>query len=491
MKICNITMKNFILLILVFYCFTLEAQKLKPIRYEAENGKAENLSLISDSLASNAQFLRMQNEGSVTWNVSAEKSGWYNLIVLYRALDGEKEQLIIKNGDTIPSGFPISKQWNLFRRAMSLEKGNNIVSIAKSWGNMDIDYIETESVNIKPELVPTRNELYLSENRDLHFKWNAYGKILNSVLLNGGKTDLRTSVYPFQEDAWTSDLVKEKIAGLKAGKHKLQFVFDSSDTLLSVLNVSQKPVYSPLTIIAPYVEHGSSVIILLPTGKILMVDCGKDWVRDQILIPFLQKQNIRKIDYLMITHYHGDHDSGDKGEKIMKLFSVDHFIDYHTFKTGTVIPFEGTTLKILNSSEDGTEENTKSLSFKITFNGFSYTHGADTYGENQEKMMQKFPEDLRTDVFMSNHHFHGSVNVDYLKKLDPVLVLIQAQEAIYARSAYMLGFREETEKFWGNNNNRYLEVLPTLEVGTVVIRVRNQKDWTYETHQPGKEIDLK
>jgi len=484
-------MNKILLLVFMLTSFLLSAQNKIPIRYEAENGLSDNLALLSDSLASNLKYVRMKDLGSVLWKIHTEHSGWYNLVVRYRAFGGEKEQLIIKNEkDTIPTGFPISEKWNTLKRALVFNEGENNISISKSWGNMDIDWVEIEPVDLKPELVPLKNEIYLSENRDLVFKWNAYGKKLKKVLLDGKETELRTKSYPFQEESWISILEKKNLSSLKSGKRKLQFIFSSTDTLTSILDVSEKPLLSPLKIIAPYVEHGSSVLVMLPTGKILMIDTGKDWVRDQIIIPFLQKNKINKIDYLLITHYHDDHDSGDKGEKIRNMFSVEHFIDYTTYPTGTEIEFEGTTLKILNSSEDGTDENTKSLSVKISFKGFSYTHGGDTYGLNQEKMIKRFPDDLKTDVFMSNHHFHGSVNVDYLRKLDPVVVLIQAQEAIYARSAYMIWFREETEKYWRKNKTRYIESLPTLEVGTVVIRVRNQNDWTYETHLPEDTLDL-
>ncbi|MBN8705635.1 MAG: MBL fold metallo-hydrolase [Bacteroidetes bacterium] len=481
-------MKKRILIFLLCTASLVSAQSLP--RFEAESGTNQFLVLLQDSAASGRQFLRMKDSGSVTWKVPAEKSGWFNLIVRFRAFGGEKEQLIIKNGRTIPTGFPISDQWTTLKRAVSLDKGENTISISKSWGYMDIDYLETEPVNLKPELVPIRNHVLSTQPRDLHFKWNAYGKKLNSVLLDGKKSELKTTVYPHQEDAYQSILEKEKLANLKSGSHTLQMIFDSADTLKSVFTVSQKPVTSPLVIVSPDVEHGSSVIIRLPTGKIMMVDTGKDWVRDQILIPFLQREKITKIDYLLITHYHDDHDSGDRGEKIRNLFQVDQFIDYSTYKTGTVLPFEGTSLKILNCSEDGTEENTKSLSFKLTYNGFSYTHGADTYGLNQQLMLDRFPDDTRTDVFMANHHFHGSVNVDYLRKLDPVLVLIQAQEAIYARSAFMLWFREETESWWRKSKSRYLESLPALEVGTTVIKVRTGQDWTYETHQSNENLEL-
>ena len=478
-------------LLLAFFCSLMQVQGQQNVIYEAEQGNYKLLEPISDASAANHQFLRMKGEGSVTFTVIAAKAGWYDLLIRYRAFDGEKEQLIIKNGDSIPTGFAMSANWNILKRAMALKRGSNTITIAKSWGNMDIDNLTTEPVELKPALVPGQNEFYSSEKRNLVYKWNAYGNKLIKVLLDSTSVDMSTRAYPYEEDAFISVLTQQQTGKLTTGKHTLRFIFDSKDTVVSILNVSPKPIAAPLKILAPYVEHGSSVIFILPTKKVLMVDCGKDWVRDKIIIPFLKKNGIRKIDHLLITHYHGDHDGGDKGATIRKLFKVEHFIDYDTYKTGTSIPMGGAILKILNSSGDGNEENTKSLSFKLTYNGFSYTHGADTYAENQEKIMQKFGDDLQTTVFMSNHHFHGSVNVNYLRKLDPKLVLVQAQQAIYARSAYMQAFKEDTEKYWRSNNSGYREALPTLEVGTVVLRIRGQNDWSFETHQENEKIDLR
>ncbi|MBN2090142.1 hypothetical protein JW964_11025, partial [candidate division KSB1 bacterium] len=64
----------------------------------------------------------------------------------------------------------------------------------------------------------------------------------------------------------------------------------------------------------------------------------------------------------------------------------------------------------------------------------------------------------------------------------------QAQEAIYARSAYMVNFKEEVENYLIQNETRYIEDLPNLEVGTVVIRVNGKNDWNYETYWDTKNV---
>ena len=220
----------------------------------------------------------------------------------------------------------------------------------------------------------------------------------------------------------------------------------------------------------------------------MLVDCGQDWIRDQIIIPLLDRHDIQKIDYFILTHYHDDHDSGDDGLKIRKEYDVEKFYDYKSFKTGETFKIDNVSFKILNSFQDGDEENTQSLSFKMEYNGFVYVHGGDIYAENQQKILKNFPADVEADVYYANHHFHGSVNVDYVRAVNPAIVLVQAQEAIYARSAYMVNFKQEVEKYLIENQKRYKEDLPNLEVGTVVIRVNGKNDWTYETYQHTKEV---
>jgi beta-lactamase superfamily II metal-dependent hydrolase len=173
---------------------------------------------------------------------------------------------------------------------------------------------------------------------------------------------------------------------------------------------------------------------------------------------------------------------------IRKKYHVDHFYDYQNLKTGQILNVEKTRLKILNSYKNGEEENLRSLSFKLEYKGFIYVHGGDTYGINQSRILKEFPEDIAAHVFSANHHFHGSVDIEYLRAMNPFIVFIQAQEAVYARRAYMEDFKEKTVGYLLENKKNFLEDLLTLETGTVVIRVNGQDDWTYETYyDPGEK----
>ena len=107
-------------------------------------------------------------------------------------------------------------------------------------------------------------------------------------------------------------------------------------------------------------------------------------------------------------------------------------------------------------------------------------------GINQQKILAKFPGDIKADVFAANHHFHGSANVDYLRAMNPSLVLIQSQEAIYARSTYMIDFLKNVKGYLNLINQKKIEGLAALEVGTIVIRVNDKNNFEFETYSDYK-----
>ena len=356
--------------------------------------------------------------------------------------------------------------------------------------NCSIDIFCQKSSKSLVSRSPRRNIFYKDAPFDVWMKLDRYGYRLVSITCDGRQLPFEISDFPEVEDAVLVRIGKQVLLDLPAptwsgpvGEQVLRFNFDKGPPLTFVLGVMEETLPSHLTIIAPDVDHGSAVLFLLPTRKVMLVDCGKDWVRDSILIPFLDRHGISRIHHFIVTHYDEDHDGGDRGMTIRKRYGVERFYDYRSFTTGQSFDLEGTRVTVLNSYEDGQDENTRSLSFKLEYKGFVYVHGADTYAENQRKILERFPAHVRADVFHANHHFHGSIDVGYLQAMDPSVVLLQAERAIYARSAYMVGAREEFVSSQMRHYGRYVEVLPALEVGSVVVRVDGQNQWTYESYK--------
>ncbi len=450
--------------------------------YEAESARSHDLILFSDSSASSGAYLKMGDKGSIVWNVEVDSSAWHDLVFRYRSPQGEKEQSLVRNGYESKIGFGFARDWNFLETETHLQKGLNIIELKASWGNIDIDYLTLQLIHPAPTLKPKGNIFYKNFPHDISIKTNRFGHPIEKIICGEIEIPFSIAEFPYQEDAAIITISKDALSQLSIGHHALKLLYADSYSLNFDLNVAANPEPSQLSIIVPDVNHGSSVLFLLPENKIMLVDCGQDWIRDQIIIPLLDRHKVQKIDYFFLTHYHPDHDSGDQGAKIKERYHVEKFYDYKSFTTGQTFELDRVKFKILNSFEDGDEENTRSLSFKMEYNGFVYVHGGDIYGENQQKILERFPDDVEADVYYANHHFHGSVDVGYLRAVNPKIVLVQAQEAIYARSAYMVNFKQEVEKYLIENKKRYIEDLPNLEVGTVVIRANGKNDWTCETY---------
>ncbi len=487
--------KRTFLLIILFICSVnslvsnlYSSNFLKQQLYEAEIASFNNLIIVTDSSASAGAYLKMGNEGSVVWNIEVDSSAWYNLVFRYRSPQGEKEQSLVRNGYESKIGFGYTKDWNFLTTKTHLQKGFNTIELKASWGNIDIDYLTLHLINPTPTLKPRQNFFYKEFPYDISIKTNQFGHSVEKIMCGKREIQFSKTEFPFQEDAAVITISKDVLCQIPFGHHTLKLLYADYYLLDIDLRVAPNPKPAQLTIVVPDVNHGSSVLFILPEGKIMLVDCGKDFIRDQILIPLLDRHKIQKIDYFFLTHYHDDHDSGDQGMKIREQYKVEKFYDYKSFTTGQTFELDQAKFKILNSFQDGNEENTQSLSFKMEFNGFVYVHGGDICGENQQKMLRNFPDDIEADVYYANHHFHGSVEVDYLYAVNPTIVLVQAQEAIYARSAYMVNFKQEVENYLIKNEKRYIEDLPNLEVGTVVIRVNGRNDWSYETYVDTKNV---
>lgn len=256
-------------------------------------------------------------------------------------------------------------------------------------------------------------------------------------------------------------------------RHRLTYVRQTVDPM-------RPPGYG-LRIVCLDVNHGDSTVIILPTGRVALVDSAKQAWAGRRVIPFLRNHAIGEVTYYILTHLHEDH-VGER-ERIRAEFLVKNEWDYRTFKTGEAIDFEGTRLTILNSYSDATDENDRSLAFRIEHNGFVYTHGADLYSEGQERIRARFPDLVRTHVYRANHHLHGSLSREHLVEADPVLIVVSAQEAVYERIAYTRDFVEAVREIKARGG-RLRDVCLTLEKGNVVIWANSEADWGYATYSP-------
>lgn len=131
-------------ILLFLSCQLLHAQK-----FEAENATlAGGAQKITDSSASGG-FYVAQNEGNLTLDLALDQEGFYNIYVHAAAPGGDKINNFSIDGMNVDFGFSLNTAY-ISKKVVSslkLKAGDHQVKITKSWGWINIDYIEFEKVD--------------------------------------------------------------------------------------------------------------------------------------------------------------------------------------------------------------------------------------------------------------------------------------------------------------------------------------------------------
>lgn len=479
------------LLVLLGFACAAEDVRVRKL-HEAEDAiPLDGIEVQKDSSASGGKYLRMEETGAVLFHVDVEEAGRYAVGIRYRAPGGDKAQrILINEKEYAPEiGFPASALWTEIENPAGLAAGANTIELRKSWGQMDIDSITVRGpISEKPEISPQTNTFYKNQTAsDLYIQVEKRQNPLTAVTHNEKPVPYEQEDLTYIQDAIRIRIPRSFPETLPVGIHELMFHFRDPEPIPFRLDIRQSEPKSDLIIVSLDVSHGTSVLILLPTGKNLLIDTGTEAMCRQRVVPFLQRHHL-DLNYLWITHYHDDHCGGQK--QLAEMYRDLVKKDYKDFTTDEQFDFENVRVTILNSFRDGQEENSRSLSFRMEYKGFVYTHGGDIYGQNQERILQQYAArnesgSLQTHIYHANHHFHGSVDVPYLRAINPFLFLVSAEEHVYGRGAYTQLVQRNVLPYL-KENKRLIEDLISFEVGHVVIRAAGADAWNYETY---KDLD--
>ncbi len=195
-------------------------------------------------------------------------------------------------------------------------------------------------------------------------------------------------------------------------------------------------------------EGGQATLVKAPSGQTLLIDTGYDGFggRDTVRIKEAMKDaDVKKIDYLLITHFHSDHVGGVTNllaSKIPVANFLDHGVSIETnaydaawttaFATGkhqVVAPGDKVPIKDLNVtivagagegppgtgtpnaqcsglSPRGTEsgENTQSLALVIEFGKFRFLDPGDLTYNKELALLCPNNQVGKLDLFLSTHH---------------------------------------------------------------------------------------
>jgi competence protein ComEC len=200
-------------------------------------------------------------------------------------------------------------------------------------------------------------------------------------------------------------------------------------------------------------EGGASTLIVAPTGESLLVDTANRTPDDRDpkrIMAAAQAAGIKKIDYLVSTHYHGDHIGGIQG--LAKLIPIGVYMDHgesvepavakgyqayadlsaanrKILKAGDRIPLKGVDIQVVISAgegirkplkgagmanpacadfkphpEDSGPENNMSVGLALKYGKFDFVDLGDLTWNYEQKLVCPVNLIGKVDLYQVSHH---------------------------------------------------------------------------------------
>lgn len=439
---------------------------------------------------------------------------WYDIIVT--GVDGSS----IRNRVGLPK---VQREMQTF---LYLFAGKNTIDVTGNYSSGTFYRLRCSDApaSLPYAVSPTNDICYLDRPRHLKIHLLHYDRKPIEIRWNSGT--LPFTVRPSQaEDLLQGDalirseliLFPQALSVLPAGIHMLRIMLDDGQELPYTLTVKEKDEKAPLEILNFNVHHGNATLLSLPNGRHLLIDSGKEECARNIVLPYLARNGIH-VDYYLLTHFHDDHDGmledilAQNGLRKPDISVVEqsltadapecypYLAQFSYLDSRMVRPFDrldriwnlgGVEITVLNSrldesgrpTIDMTDENNSSTSLAVVYGGFRYHHAADNYANVEERILELWEARgeksfLKCDYFYANHHFHGSVSDAFIRYINPKVVFVSAQAAVYARAAYTTIYKEGVQ-LCNYPDKRLQDTLLSCEVGSVRVKVFKDR-WTYE-----------
>jgi competence protein ComEC len=248
------------------------------------------------------------------------------------------------------------------------------------------------------------------------------------------------------------------------------------------------------------VGEGDCILIEAPNKINILIDGGgtpqSDFdVGSKIVIPYLRRKGINKIDLLILTHPHLDHLEGLL--PILRRLKVDAVLDsgficdvseyrefistikeknipYYQTKSGDNYIFsKNMEMLILNpphtsNLDNDSDFNNHSIVVKLYYKNSNFLFTGDIERE-AEKRLLVLQNRLNSDVLKLGHHGSStSTTLEFLDKVDPVIAVITVGKN---------NFGHPSQKVIERLEDKNIKIYRTDENGTVIIRTNGQEYW--------------
>lgn len=250
------------------------------------------------------------------------------------------------------------------------------------------------------------------------------------------------------------------------------------------------------------VGQGDSIFISTPSGKNILIDGGKRAIPPyskfdagkEVILPFLKKKGIKRIDTLIATHPDGDHIGGllavldsdiqidkvlDSGYRhtsytyrdFLKKIERSRGTKYYQPRAGQVLDWgDGVKAQVLSPAHLFRDSNNSSIVIKLEFGDISFLFTGDVEKEAEGKMVSRYGNKLKSTVLKVSHHgSRTGSSLNFLKMVNPQAAVISCGR----RNKFGLPHKEVMDKL-----ARFkVKVYRTDRQGNITFATNGKKLW--------------
>ncbi|HRY29747.1 MAG TPA: ComEC/Rec2 family competence protein [Elusimicrobiota bacterium] len=210
------------------------------------------------------------------------------------------------------------------------------------------------------------------------------------------------------------------------------------------------PQYAEMTVVFLDVGQGDSTFIKTPNGRTVLIDGGGTpaWSDldfepgREVVVPFLEERGVLKLDYVVISHPHGDHIAGllevfrrvpvknlvdpaleaeePEYSELLKLAKKNK-TEYVVVGEGDLLPIDpALEVRVLSPPRDYVypDLNNSSCVLRITYRNVSFLLTGDIEEDAENRLAREYKNKLRSQILKVPHH--GSRTSTSLRFLDLV-----------------------------------------------------------------------
>lgn len=245
------------------------------------------------------------------------------------------------------------------------------------------------------------------------------------------------------------------------------------------------------------VGYGDCILVKTPAQKVILIDAG-DSEHSEKVIEYLNRENINKINLVIITHPHPDHIGGffplidnltiERVATTKYIVEVGELASFWTVLDNKDIPYliieRGDEIKdfypiemeVLNPNQEIQDFNETSLVIKLTYQDTSFLFTGDIGVRTAEELAYYYQDKLQSNILKVPHHGKG-YSIDFIQKVQPRAAIISVGPSPWG------GPDEETVKIY---QKLEIPLYRTDKNGTIIVKSDGQKLWILLKNAAGR-----